>query len=98
MLMHREHNYQKLQRYLGSHRKTVGIVGLVQLVSVGIAYACGGADAPLWAIVPVMVPACVFSAWPIPDPPADHTATVVSGEAEPSAVEAGHSPGMSVSG
>lgn len=98
MLMHREHNYQKLQRYLGSHRKTVGIVGLVQLVSVGIAYACGGADAPLWAIVPVMVPACVFSAWPIPNPPADHTATVVSGEAEPSAVEAGHSPGMSVSG
>lgn len=98
MLMHREHNYQKLQRYLGSHRKTVGIVGLVQLVSVGIAYACGGADAPLWAIVPVMVPACVFSAWPIPDPPADHTATVVSGEAEPSAVEADHSPGMSVSG
>lgn len=100
MLIHREHNYQKLQRYFGSHRKTVGIVGLVQLVSVGIAYACGGADAPLWAIVPVMVPACIFSAWPIPDPPANHTAPDPSGEAdaEQSVVEAGHSPGTSVSG
>jgi len=69
MRMHREHNYQKLQRYFNSHRKTVGVVVMVQLVSIGIACVCGGAHAPLWALAPVMVPACIFAAWPIPDPP-----------------------------
>lgn len=80
MLMHREHNYQKLQRYCGSHQKTLLVVSMVQVVSVVIAYACGGADAPFWSIVPIIAPACVFAAWPIPDTPAKQQAPAPVGE------------------
>lgn len=64
--MHREHNYQQLQRYLGSHFRATVAVTAVQLACVFLAWMMGGADAPWWAFFVVALPAIIFASWPIP--------------------------------
>ncbi|HHY06925.1 MAG TPA: hypothetical protein GX530_00015 [Corynebacteriales bacterium] len=67
--MHREHNYQQLQRYFGSHFAATIIVTCVQLSCVCLAWVMGGVEAPGWSIFVVALPAIIFAAWPIPKVP-----------------------------